>query len=276
MRSRVRNFARDLAAFSFLLYAASAAMAQVPSHATPAVPNDFEDAEFWDEAETAPDADFEDEFATYSLETDESQLEAAHKAYLRDGALQLVRPESEPIDIQPVEPPAWIEALLRFLGTLAPILQIIFWGAIALVVMAILYFLFGEAVRVRLGFKPIKAPKRQDDVLPDIRPDADKARTLLEEADALAREGRFAEAVHLLLFRSIEDIQERLEGGVPSSLTAREIAGLGNLPKRAKHALGPIIQIVEHSFFGGQTVDGNGWQNARRSYEEFAFGEGWA
>lgn len=113
-------------------------------------------------------------------------------------------------------------------------------------------------------------------MLTDIRPDGDRARSLLEEADALAREGKFAEAVHLLLFRSIEDVQERLEGGVPTSMTAREIAGLGSLPERARRALRPIIQIVENSFFGGRDVDAAGWQSARRSYEDFAFGDGWA
>jgi hypothetical protein len=115
-----------------------------------------------------------------------------------------------------------------------------------------------------------------DDHLVDLRPDAAAARSLLEEADALARQGRFAEAVHLLLFRSIEDIQERVDGGVPNSLTAREIAALGKLPARARRALAPIIQVVERSFFGGRAVEADGWQEARSSYEDFAFGEGWA
>ena len=99
---------------------------------------------------------------------------------------------------------------------------------------------------------------------------------MLEEADALAHAGKFAEAVHLLLFRSIEDIQTRVETGVPRSLTAREIGRLGFLPDRARTALGPIIAIVERSFFGGRDVDQAGWQTARASYEDFAFGGEWS
>ena len=106
----------------------------------------------------------------------------------------------------------------------------------------------------------------------DQRPDPKRAATLLEEADALAAEGRFAEAVHLLLFRSIEDLRERRSGGVPQSLTAREISSLSDLTQRTREALSPIIRIVENSFFGGRPVDQTGWQSARSSYESFAFG----
>ena len=67
----------------------------------------------------------------------------------------------------------------------------------------------------------------------------------------------------------------RLEGGVPRSLTAREIGGLGQLPEQAKLALNPIIMIVERSFFGDRDVDAPDWKTARGSYERFAFGEGW-
>ena len=81
--------------------------------------------------------------------------------------------------------------------------------------------------------------------------------------------------MHLLLFRSIEDIQTRIEIGVPRSLTAREIGKLGFLPDRARTALSPIIAIVERSFFGGRDVDESGWHTARASYEDFAFGEQW-
>ncbi|PKP80135.1 MAG: hypothetical protein CVT79_16290 [Alphaproteobacteria bacterium HGW-Alphaproteobacteria-18] len=222
------------------------------------------------------DDDFQEDYSDDLIETDMGLVEEAHAAYLRDADLQLTRPEQEDVEIEMREPPGWVDAIARFIESLAPVFRIIFWAAAALVVAGLVYFLFGEAIRMRLGLARKPKERPVDDVLTDIRPDADRARSLLEEADALAREGRFAEAVHLLLFRSIEDVQERLDGGLPTSLTAREIAGLGSLPDRARRALKPIIQIVESSFFGGRDVDADGWQSARRSYEDFAFGEGWA
>lgn len=194
-----------------------------------------------------------------------------------DGELQLERPESDdPADLPQFKPqPKWLKAISQFLESLGPFLQFIFWTAIAVVAAGILYFLFGEAIRVRFGKSGDLKPGNPDDILPDIRPDADRARSLLEEADLLAQAGAFAEAVHLLLFRSIDDIQQRLEGGVPRSLTAREIGGLGLLPDHAKMALSPIIMIVERSFFGDRDVDEDGWKTARGSYAHFAFGAVW-
>lgn len=228
--------------------------------------------EDWD-AEYIP----EDETRAPLVETDLDALDRAHAAYLKDSELQLVRPEAAPVELDPPRPPpGWLKAFGDFLQALGPVFQVIFWVAVVAVIAGFLYFLFGEAIRIRFGGRSSTKPAAEDDVLTDIRPDAVAARSLLDEADALAREGRFAEAVHLLLFRSIEDIQTRLEGGVPTSLTSREIAGLSRLPDRAKRALAPIIQVVESSHFGGRAVDASGWQHARRSYEDFAFGEGWA
>lgn len=105
------------------------------------------------------------------------------------------------------------------------------------------------------------------------RPVRKEAEALLQQADALAADGRYAEAVHLLLFRSIADLNARRAGGVPQSLTAREIERLGDLPERARAALSPIIRLVEKSFFGDRPVDQSGWKEARASYEAFAFKE---
>ncbi len=215
----------------------------------------------------------------HSPQTDIDAVDAAHAAYLKKTELQLKRPEYDAPDADfkpPKPPPRWLKAIFDFLGNLGPLFQFIFWAAIFVVVAGVLYFLFGEAIRVRFGKSGKGKVDNPDDVLVDLRPDSHVAQSLLDEADALARAGKFAEAVHLLLFRSIDDIQQRLEGGVPRSLTAREIGGLGNLPDRAKRGLGPIISIVEHSFFGGRDVDAAGWKTARDSYEQFAFGEAWA
>lgn len=264
MSALVRPSAYALAAFGVLL-------AGAPVLAQPA-----EEAVLFEEIasnlqeydETAAEADF--------IATDLDIVDKAHAALLGDADLQLVRPEEAPVELTPPDPPpSWLRAIGDFLASLGPVFQVIFWLAVAAVIAGLLYFLFGEAIRIRFSGRKNPKVKTEDDVLVDIRPDAAAARSLLDEADALAREGRFAEAVHLLLFRSIEDIQARLEGGVPTSLTAREIAGLGRLPARAKRALAPIIKVVEHSYFGGQLVDAAGWQHARGSYEEFAFGEGW-
>ncbi|MEL6387701.1 MAG: hypothetical protein AAFR00_10145 [Pseudomonadota bacterium] len=205
-------------------------------------------------------------------------IEALHEAFLTDQDLQLAFPEPEPEEDEQAEPPGWLRWLIDALGsvfqTLGPLLRLAFYLIVGAGVVAILAFILRGALESRFAWlKRDRGPGVEDSVAPDFRPDAQAARSLLDEADALAARGRFAEAVHLLLFRSIEDIQRQHEGGVPVSLTAREIASLDALPDRARNRLSPIIQIVERSFFGGRTVDGEGWRSARTSYEEFAFGE---
>ncbi|MEL6568918.1 MAG: hypothetical protein AAFQ22_10905 [Pseudomonadota bacterium] len=205
-------------------------------------------------------------------------FEELHEAYLSDGDLQLEHPDPPAVDPRPprTETPGWLQAIGNFFGGLfqaiGPILGYIGLALVIALVAWLLWFIFGEAISARFG--RTRTPK--DEIIEseeeDVRPDAALARSLLEEADALAKEGRFAEAVHLLLFRSIEDIQQRKGSFLPRSLTAREIGRLGDLPDRARGALSPIIGVVERSFFGGRDVDADGWRTARASYEDFAFG----
>jgi len=207
------------------------------------------------------------------------QFETIHDAYLAQPDLQLERPEAAP-EPERRELPAWLDwlgdGLVWFFDTLAPVFRILFYGVIAVAALAILYVLFGEALNLRLDrFRKRREPADERRV-DDLRPDADIARSLLVEADALARQGRYGDAVHLLLFRSIADIEERLSSGVPHALTSREITALNGLPDAPRAALRPIVGVVETSFFGGREVDQGGWQRARASYEAFAFGEGWA
>jgi hypothetical protein len=191
--------------------------------------------------------------------------------------IQSERPEFKP-DIperQPRQRNGFLEAIAKFFAwvfnTFGGLLKILMIAVIVAAVCYALWYMFGDVAALRLG-------RRKKEVGPDIvvdgdRPSAGEAAALLERADALAAEGRYAEAVHLLLFRSIEDLRRSRSEGVPVSLTAREIQSLSDLSARARQALAPIIRIVENSFFGGRSVDREHWTTARASYEQFAFGE---
>lgn len=204
------------------------------------------------------------------------ELVAEHVANDR---LQTERPEWKP-DLPDFEPPPKPNPFIKAIGdffawvfrNLAGVFGYLLIAAITGAVLYALWYMFGDVVGFRLSRKPRKAGPELSEQ-PDDRPARHQATALLDEADQLAAKGRFAEAVHLLLFRSIEDVRERRAGGIPESLTAREIQSLTDLSARAREALGPIIRIVENSFFGGRPVDKDGWQRARSSYEHFAFGE---
>jgi hypothetical protein len=108
------------------------------------------------------------------------------------------------------------------------------------------------------------------------RPEATVARALLEEADRLAAAGRYAEAVRLILHRSIEDIEGHRPRLVRPAYTAREIGRLSDIPDNARNVFVGIAGVVEKSFFGGQGLDAAGFADCRKAYEAFAFPGAWA
>jgi hypothetical protein len=73
----------------------------------------------------------------------------------------------------------------------------------------------------------------------------------LGDAEALAREGRFGEAIHVLLLRTLAELARRV--AVPTSLTSREILTEAELPAGAHDALRSLVVAVEVSHFGGAT-----------------------
>lgn len=231
-------------------------------------------------SDTAPTLDVQ-ELDPAIQRVDDARLDRAMAAYEADEALQRERPEwePEPRAFQPRQTPSGtnplIEAIVAFFRAIGPLLGYLLVAIIILAILAGLYIMFGESLSLR-GRQKDKRAAPDVSIVPDLRPQHARATALLEDADALAAQGKFAEAVHLLLFRSIDDIQEKHSGIVGRSLTSREIGALSILPSAVRDALSPIIRIVERSFFGGRDVDETGWREARASYETFAFGGAWS
>ena len=215
-----------------------------------------------------------------SPQVNDERLDRALAAYDADQNLQRVRPEWEPEvlnaeALEPSNPNPILRAIAAFFQAIGGVLGYLLGAIILLAILAGLYMVFGESLTLRRRQKETSAAP-DISVMPDLRPEQARARALLEDADALAAQGRFAEAVHMLLFRSIDDIQEKKSGLIGRSLTAREIGALSDLPVWIKDALAPIIRVVEQSFFGDQNVTETSWKDARKSYESFAFGEAWS
>jgi hypothetical protein len=127
------------------------------------------------------------------------------------------------------------------LGPLEILARILLWTV--LLVMAVL------AVAWLVG--------RLRGLVPDARAPAGPARGAEEvghpqlgAAEALAAQGRFGEAVHVLLLDTLEALSRRAR--LAPSLTSREIVARVPLPDRARDALSGLVSAVEVSWFGGQ------------------------
>lgn len=196
--------------------------------------------------------------------TAEQKLAAAHEALLETRGVQF-----DFAAAPPMTPPPWLEPLARFLAAIGPALSYVFWGGVIAGALLILYVLLRE-------FIPERWFRRKTEVVAtDWRPEAAQAQALLQDADRLAAGGRFEEAIHLLLFRSIDELVARRPGAVKPALTSRDIAGLEVLPQDARAAFARLAQAVERTFFGGRAAGADEFGSARADYEAFAFAEGW-
>jgi hypothetical protein len=85
-------------------------------------------------------------------------------------------------------------------------------------------------------------------------------------ADELAAQGRFVEAMHVLLLQGLDEMRTRLDLRFADSLTSREIVTRSDAPADAKTALREIIQWVERAYFGDHPADRSDYDACRRSF----------
>ena len=200
------------------------------------------------------------------LQHSEAEIEKAYRAVKRNEDYQYEL--ADPIPRRPAS--AFEKAIGRFFNAiftfLAPLLRILFFLGMGALIMGAVY-LIGRAVYETRFAKPA-VKKKEEEEIPLYQPAEAQARILLDEVDKLAAEGRYGEAVHTLLFRSIQDIDRNRPNVVRRSLTAREIGGLSVLTVNARKAFSTIAGVSELAHFGGVSVNQSGFQTARDAYAD--------
>lgn len=187
-------------------------------------------------------------------------------------------------EIEPPQPPGWLQSFFEWLGDLlrpvgeflagifGPIGEmlgiswpVMKWVLLALLVAGLLYFLWKLLAPVLERNGESYEAKEYD-----WAPAREEALALLEDADRLAAEGKYDEATHLLLKRSVHQIASARPDWVEPSSTARELAALPALPDAARTAFGTIAERVERSLFALRTLGAEDWHAAREAYATFA------
>jgi hypothetical protein len=185
---------------------------------------------------------------------------------------------SFPVPPPPREPPPQgdLSWLRDFFEWSAPALKPLVWIGAAVLLLVILYHFvpaFADWIdNIRFGRR--RDEPEEEEVVGAA--EAGRARARLADADALAAAGRFAEAIHLLLYRSVEDIEGRRPGLVRPAMTSRELAGAHDLPAVARNAFSRIARAVEISLFGGRAIDEGAWTECRSAYAELTVPQNWA
>lgn len=172
----------------------------------------------------------------------------------------------------PTPPPAWPEALMRFLAKLLePVGRWLGqgWGVVetALLLLAVIGALWIAASLLL----PVWRARRARRAAPEEwTPDRAEAELLLSDADRLAAEGRFDAAAHLLLRRSVDQIAAARPALLSPSSTAREIAALAALPQPARTAFATMAGAVERARYALRPLSAEDWAQARSAYAAFA------
>ncbi|MDE2404455.1 MAG: hypothetical protein KGM17_07290 [Sphingomonadales bacterium] len=203
---------------------------------------------------------------------------SAHWRALRDaGDIQFAPLPPDP----PEAPSPWGEALLRALEWLGRLLRPVFepmgrwlglgWPAMKIVLLVVAAVLLA-ALLARAAAAALAARRRRAEAtgVAEWRPDEAAALALLADADRLAAEGRFDEAVHVLLARSVAQIEAARPGLLHPASTAREIGAAAWLPVAARAAFGAIATRVEASRFALRALAAEDWAAAREAYAAFA------
>jgi hypothetical protein len=87
------------------------------------------------------------------------------------------------------------------------------------------------------------------------------------EADDLARQGHYGEAMHMLLLKSLNEIRRQLGASFAVSLTSREILRRVQLPDIGRQSLAAIIRSVERTYFGSEGAGQSDYSECRSNFE---------
>jgi Domain of unknown function (DUF4129) len=157
-----------------------------------------------------------------------AEIRARAEAVLAAGKYQTALPQ-EPTPPKPFDLP---------LGPLELLLRILLWTALAvLVALAVIWL----ARRLSGGARDAEVAEPAREAPPEVP---------IDSAEALAGQGRWAEAIHALLLETLKALSRAAR--LAPSLTSREIVERISLPSGARDALEGLVLAVEVSRFGGE------------------------
>lgn len=149
----------------------------------------------------------------------------------------------------------------RIHRTTSSIASVLMWVIVGAIVLALITVIARE---VRQRPADARAP-------PEDAADAEPLVALqvaagtLDDAERLARQGQFAEAIHTLLLRTFDTIGR--QAALPRALTSREILSRVRAEREAMQALAQLVNSVEVCIFGDAVPGAEEYAVCRTSFE---------
>jgi hypothetical protein len=141
-------------------------------------------------------------------------------------------------------------------------IRFLLWGAVILGVVVVVWSL-RDSMPVISRSRKIVAPEQP----PPSPSQSDRMEEARIEADDLARQGHYSEAMHLLLLNSLSEMRRQLGTSFAISLTSREILRRTKLPDIGRQSLRAIIAAVERTYFGGDDAGQADYSDCRSNFE---------
>jgi hypothetical protein len=144
------------------------------------------------------------------------------------------------------------------------VIRFLLWGAVIAGTLVIVWSL-RDSLPVISRSRKIIAPE------PAVPPltQSNRMEEAQVEADDLARQGHYREAMHLLLLKSLTEIRRQLGTSFAVSLTSREILRRVQLSDIARQSLSAIIRSVERTYFGGGDAGQRDYSDCKTNFETF-------
>jgi len=150
-------------------------------------------------------------------------------------------------------------------------------GVLSTIASALMYVLIGVGLVLLVlfvvwelgGYKPDESVEEETEG-DDDAVDVAVVQKPLGDAEALAGHGRFGEAIHVLLLRTLEKHARRVTVRLPRSLTSREILARVAVPEDARQALADLVTAAEVSHFGDHDPDEADYRTCREQFHRFA------
>lgn len=151
-------------------------------------------------------------------------------------------------------------------GPLSAIATALLWVLLGVAVVLIGFMLFRELS----GYEADAAADEETSEARDGRDDDAVVQAPLGDAEALAGQGRYGEAIHVLLLRTLEELARRVTVRLPRSLTSREILARVAVPDEARIALSDLVGAVEVTHFGSHEPSESDYLACRERFQRFA------
>ncbi len=197
---------------------------------------------------------------------------AATPAQIQDATRQVLDPGKYqtrlPGHPQPGEDAAALGKALRGLGRLSasPLAHVAQWLLWGLAIAAVLVFL---GVLAREAWR-IPGTGADADAGREARGSPRELALPLADAEALAAAGQYAEAIHVLLLRTLEVLARRADTPLAPAWTSREILGRLTLPETPRGALSDLVSEAERCHFGGAEPSAADFARCRQRFHTFA------